>query len=134
MENRQRWVNISYAAAGGLLWFIVNQLLLQVAASTDLESKVTHLEYWVMGLSIASGFGLFLGLYWSHKTNQYMNEVVVELSRVTWPQKQESVRNTYLVIIGVAFAGFVLGVMDLIWTKVVQGLFQVLPGLLSWMR
>ncbi len=50
----------------------------------------------------------------------YLNEVKVELSKVTWPKKQEVLRLTLVVlIISVVVAGYVSG-LDYVFTKILE--------------
>ena len=63
---------------------------------------------------------LFFILYRNEKTNQFMTEVVVELSRVTWPAQKETSWATFLVIVMVLISGMVLGFFDYLWTVLIK--------------
>ncbi len=47
---------------------------------------------------------------------QFFGEVVSELKKVTWPSRQETIRLTLLVIAVSVAIGIVLGVLDLLFT------------------
>ncbi|OGD43298.1 preprotein translocase subunit SecE [Candidatus Azambacteria bacterium RIFOXYD1_FULL_42_11] len=63
---------------------------------------------------------MFLALLRNQKANKFMNEVMVELSRVTWPTQKETSSATFIVIIMVLISGLILGLLDYVWTKLLQ--------------
>ena len=123
MENRyQKWVNLSYLVLAGLVGFIVFTLSFKLVGTYDLEARIRNIDLMVRGLSIVLAGLVFLLLYRNTQTNQFMNEVVVELSRVTWPQQKETAQATFIVIIMVLISGAFLGVLDYIWSMVLKSI------------
>lgn len=53
---------------------------------------------------------------------QFFGEVVSELKKVTWPSRAETVRLTLFVIALSVFIGIGLGVLDVLFTKLFEGL------------
>ncbi|PZC51299.1 MAG: preprotein translocase subunit SecE [Chloroflexi bacterium] len=51
---------------------------------------------------------------------QFFGEVVSELKQVTWPSREETVRLTLLVIAVSAATGFALGLVDIIFTRLLD--------------
>ena len=49
-----------------------------------------------------------------------MNEVIVELTKVAWPTKDETQKGTLIVIIVVIIAGIILGIFDYLWSIVLK--------------
>jgi preprotein translocase subunit SecE len=49
-----------------------------------------------------------------------MNEVMVELSRVTWPTQKETTTSTIVVIVMVVISGLILGFLDYLWTALLK--------------
>ena len=81
-----------------------------------------YAELIVQGIAVLSGLVLFLALNRSEPVNQFMTEVVVELSRVSWPTQKESRASTVLVVIMVVVSGLFLGLMDYLWTVILKWL------------
>lgn len=52
----------------------------------------------------------------------YLNEVRFELSKVTWPGREQTIKMTLLVIIISVIIGAFLGSLDFILTKIVAAL------------
>lgn len=121
MESQhQKWVNISYLLAAVLLGYIVFSVAGKVVATFDLETRIKNVEMILRGASVVSGALLFLGLYRNDQVNQFMNEVVVELSRVVWPPQKDTASNTLVVIIMVVVSGLFLALLDYAWVYVMK--------------
>ncbi len=119
-SQNQKWVNLSYLLLSVLLGYIVFAFGLKLMGAYDLEAKVKNFELILRVLSLLVGGVLFLGLAKNDQANQYMHEVVVELSRVTWPTQKDTVAATFVVIIMVLISGVVLSLLDYLWTKLIQ--------------
>ncbi len=106
MENQyQKWVNLSYLALAALAGYIVFALAIRLVGVYDLETRVQNVELIVRGLSVGLAGLLFLLLWRNEKGNQFMNEVMVELSRVTWPTHKETSSATVVVIVKRSYRG-----------------------------
>ena len=64
-----------------------------------------------------TGGAIFLAVYlWRHpKVNNLAMEIVVELSKVTWPTRKELSASTVVVIILSVIASIILGLFDFFW-------------------
>ncbi len=121
MESQhQKWVNLSYLALAALVGYVIFALSLKVVGSYDLEARVRHIDLFVRGLAVVVGAILFFVLNRNEKANQFMNEVVVELSRVTWPTQKETTSATLIVIVMVLISGMILGMLDYFWTVLLK--------------
>jgi preprotein translocase subunit SecE len=121
MESQyQKWVNLSFLAAAALLGYIIFALSLKVVGIYDLESRVRSIDLIVRGVSLSVGAILFLVLYKNDQANQFMNEVMVELSRVTWPTQKETTSATFIVIVMVLISGVILGLLDYLWVALLK--------------
>jgi len=119
-SQHQKWVNLSYLAIAALLAYITYTFGFWVTGTYDLEARVRNIDWIVRLLSIGAGALLFFLLLRNTKSNTFMGEVVLELSRVTWPTQKETTSATFIVIIMVLICGAVLGFLDYLWTKLIQ--------------
>ena len=121
MENqRQKWVNLVFTAVALMVAAILFVGFSKVAAVYNLESSVKSIDLVIRLGSIALGAVLGLGLYLNDSSNAFMNEVVLELSRVTWPASRETKNATIWVILFVLVAGAVLGAFDSLWAWIIK--------------
>ena len=116
MEDRQRWVNLSFLALSALVAYILYEFFYKLSGSYDLETRVKNIDLIVRGASILVGAAVYFVLYRHEQANQFMNEVVVELGRVTWPARNETTKATMVVMVMVLISGAILGAFDSLWT------------------
>jgi len=121
MESQhQKWVNLSYLAAAVLFGYIAFSILGKIVGVYDLEARIRNVELILRVVSVVLGGLLFLGLYKNEQANQFMNEVVVELSRVSWPTQKDTGSATFIVIVMVVISGIVLWLLDYAWIHVLK--------------
>jgi preprotein translocase subunit SecE len=121
MESQhQKWVNISYLALAVLAAYALFSIAGRVAGSYDLETRIRHVDLILRGIAAVVGLLVFICLYRSDKANQFMNEVVVELSRVTWPSTKDTTSSTFIVMVMVVISGVILGFLDYCWVQLVK--------------
>ncbi len=53
-------------------------------------------------------------------TGKFLREVRVEMSKVTWPSRDELVQSTIVVLIAVTIAGTFIAIMDAIFSRLVS--------------
>ncbi len=117
MENQnQKWVNLTFLALAALIGYVLFTLMTNIAGAYDLEARIQDIDLLIRGISIGVAGLLFFILFKNERSNTYMNEVVIELSKVTWPTAKETRRATIVVMIMVLISGVVLGGLDFLWT------------------
>lgn len=57
--------------------------------------------------------------FWQ-RTQQFFREVRIELKKVTWPSRKETVASTSVVLITVILIGFYLGIVDLGLSRLIK--------------
>lgn len=124
-NNQQKWVNLSFVAASLLLAYVVFVLAVKFSVVLDFDGRVRSLDKILMGVAAVAGFGLFFGLYKSVVANTFMNETVAELSKVTWPTKDETFKATIAVLIAVTIAGVILWMVDNAWVWLIGVILKV---------
>ena len=57
------------------------------------------------------------------KTRGFLTDVRVELKKVTWPNRQDTLSSTAVVIVVVFIISFYLGFIDILLSRMVTALF-----------
>jgi preprotein translocase subunit SecE len=57
------------------------------------------------------------------KTRVFLTDVRVELKKVTWPNRQDTLSSTGVVIVVVFIISFYLGIIDILLSRMVTTLF-----------
>ncbi len=123
-QQTQKWVNLGFLVAAVLVFLFANQILSALWGVTRLPLG----EDWpvepaqILAFLIAAGLALWARRY--QTANGFFNEVVVELSKVTWPERKETVSSAGVVIVLVAVATAILFVMDQLWRVAMKGVLS----------
>ena len=121
MSQTQKWVNLGLLLATVVVFYVLMQIMSMVWD----WFRLPLLDDWLVSpdvlasLILASGAGLMLRRH--AKVNQYLNDVAIELMKVTWPNQKETVASTGVVIVMTILAALILLVFDTIWGTVTQG-------------
>ena len=118
-NNQQKWVNLSFVAAALLLAYVAYVLSTKFSVALDFEGRIRSLDKILLGVSVGLGIVLFVGLSKSMVANTFMNEVVAEVSKVTWPTQNETMKATIAVLIAVTIAGVVFWALDNVWVYLI---------------
>lgn len=116
----QKWVNLSYLALAALFGYVIFSLTGKVVGAYDLETRIRNIEIILRIVSVLVGIAVFVVLYRNDEANQFMNEVMVELSRVTWPTQKATSSATLVVIAMVVISGLILGLLDYFWVQLMK--------------
>ena len=65
---------------------------------------------------------------WWRKTAQFFREVKVELKKVTWPSRKETITSTSVVVVLVLLSSFFLGVVDLGLSRLIREILNRFAG------
>ena len=65
-------------------------------------------------------------MQWFNRLKTFLQEVVVETKKVTWPTKQEVVNTTTVVVIASFIFGIYLYFCDLVFYQLVQQIFRLI--------
>jgi len=119
-NNQQKWVNLSFVAASLLLAYVVFLLATKFSVVLDFEGRVRSLDKIILAAAFAFGVGFFIALFKSGTANNFMSEVVAEVSKVTWPTQNETFKATIAVLIAVTIAGVVFWTVDSAWVYLIS--------------
>jgi preprotein translocase subunit SecE len=70
--------------------------------------------------AIFLGLGTFVALMRNTQVVTFADEVIEELNKVTWPEKDETVNFTVVVVGVTLFIAAALGLYDYVWAEVTQ--------------
>jgi len=116
----ERYVQGAYLAAALILFWVIQKLGIAIWNQfTEPNTIAMTAGAAVAGLSIA------YGLYRNPRVNKLTTEVAGELSKVTWPSRQETYTSTVVVIVTSIVAALYLGVWDFIWSGLTDLIYKV---------
>lgn len=114
--NHQRYVLLSFTLGAILMGLVVQSATVSAFAQFALpDSRLAGLLNTTTVIALASGIVTFVALIRNRRAIQFTDEVVGELSQVTWPTRDETVRASTTVVLTTLFTAAVLAAYDLIW-------------------
>ncbi len=58
------------------------------------------------------------------KIRTLLNEMRIELLKVSWPKKEELIGSTWVVLVGTVILAIVIGIIDIIFTHMMGGIIR----------
>lgn len=116
----ERWVQFSFIAIG-LVTFYAFDHLIAFTWGFFAEPEPTF----VSGAAALVGIILAFALYRHARVYQLAHEVVSELSRVTWPTRDETYYSTVVVIVTSVIAALYTGIFDAVWSAFTDLVYKV---------
>ena len=83
------------------------------AVLSGLAAKWYAIEALRHGIPVGSGLALFLFFQFNPKIRKWLEEVVIEVSKVVWPTKKDTLSMTAVFCVILILSGVVLGLFDL---------------------
>jgi len=113
----ERWVQFAFISAGFAVFFVVDKLLTTLA-ETDFGRNLVGASNPMIITTSAGIIGLLSALagYRHPVARKLADEVVAELSEVTWPTRDETYTSTVVVIITSLVAAVFTGTFDALWS------------------
>ena len=120
MEN-QRAVAVLFMIGGALVGVFFRSLTIAIMTFRVLEDPmIAGIAPLSTLIGVVSGVIGFLVLLRNTAATTFVDSVVSELLRVTWPTRDETFSNTGIVIGSTVFFASLLAVYDFVWAKLTE--------------
>lgn len=119
MDNRKIIVT-SYVCAAVVLWYLTRQGFQGLYVGFYQVRRLPGIAMIREFLPVIVGIVTFLILNFNSRIGSFLDEVVSELKKVTWPSRDDVVKSTVVVLVCVVFASFVLAVFDIAFGKLIS--------------
>ena len=105
-------LTLSFALAGALVGVTISLLMRAFAGAFGVVARLTDADIVRHGLPVAIGFAVFALLQFNPKVRAWGEEVVVEVKKVVWPSRKDTVAMTIVVLIMVAISSVIITGFD----------------------
>ena len=112
-DDGKKWIQTSVAITCMIVGYVLMSFFATLGEWFELESKVSNFVAISQAISVVIAFGVFAYIMRTPKTANFLSEVYQEAVKVVWPDKNETVKHTIVIMIGVGIIGFLLGFFDL---------------------
>lgn len=114
----ERYIQAAFAVLALVLFWILQQSIVLV---WNLFTEPNVMVATAVGAIAAIGGSL--ALYRHPRFSELAHEVAVELSKVTWPSREETQVSTIVVIVTSVVAAIYMGVFDALWSAITDLLY-----------
>jgi preprotein translocase SecE subunit len=125
MQSSQKIVNLGLILAGVAVFLFLSNM---IQALWGL-ARLPRMQEWIILPTDLISFALTVGgCFYSRrheKANKFLNEVAIELSKVTWPENKETVISTGISCVMVVICAVILLTFDSLWGTIMRGLFAL---------
>jgi len=118
MDNRKLIVAF-YLASTLVIWFLTRSSFQFLSTLFYQIRRLPGILFIREALPVVLGATFFLIIVRHARANAFMEEVVSELKKVTWPSRDDVVRSTIVVLVCICIASLILGSFDVVWGKVI---------------
>ena len=116
MRNNQRYIILTFLAFAVALGFSIRGLAGPLLAWQELpDPRVLGVVDGSSLIGVAGGIAAFVVLLRSAGVIAFTDEVISELRKVTWPDREETFRSTAVVVATSLFLALVLAGFDWLW-------------------
>jgi preprotein translocase SecE subunit len=116
----ERWVQFGFIALGFVVFFVADKLVtLAWEQFAEPDPMITATSAGILGL-----LGAFFA-YRHPQSRKLADEVVAELSQVTWPSREETYTSTIVVVVTSVAAAAYTGVFDAIWSAITDYVYTI---------
>jgi preprotein translocase subunit SecE len=126
MNPNMKWVYGAFAVLALLLWITVSKATAVILGWTGLaDMALVGSQFTVSTLvGLLTAGAAAYAVIRSPRALEIGGEVVAELKRVTWPERQETFAATIIVIVTVFIISLILGIFDLVWSRLTNFIYQ----------
>lgn len=124
MQNMKKWIQISYLVLAALTWIFFYYLSDTIWDMSGLAVPVDWFISPAQIIAFVAAIILFVVLQRNIKVNQFSNEVASELSKVTWPEKKETILSAGVISVMVAVCALILFAFDSLWGTIVRVVYD----------
>jgi preprotein translocase subunit SecE len=120
-----RWVYGSFLAGSALLGYVMWAAATYLTGFYDLETSIARIDLVLQGFGIGVAAVSMLVLSFNESAFGYMEEVVSEVSKMTWPSPKDTHGATFVVMLMVLVIGLILGFFDFVFSGFMEWILKL---------
>jgi preprotein translocase subunit SecE len=124
MDNR-KIILLFFTLSGIVVWFLTRSSIQYLYLTFYQVRRLGGIVLIKEILPVILGGICFGILFRNPKANTFLDESVNELKKVSWPNRQDVVRSTTVVIFCILIASGILMFFDVMWSKMINFFLKV---------
>ena len=123
-KDNKKIITVCFVIAGAIVWGTLSVLLNSLSGSFSFVARMRAIELVNHGLPVGLGLLTFLYLQFNPKIVNWADEVIVEVRKVVWPSRKDTMGMTTVVCIMVVIAGVAFGLWDFVSGNLIKMLLN----------
>ncbi len=111
-DDGKKWIQTTVAVTCILLVYVLISFFEKLAEWFALETRIPYYFGVTQFVSVILGLGTYIMIFKNNTSNDFLTNVYQEVMKVVWPDKQQTWRHTFVIMIAVTIMGFVFGFFD----------------------
>lgn len=111
-DEGKKWIQASVAVSCILLGYILINFFEKMAEWFALETMIPYFYGLTQGLSVIIGITVYALVMKNPKSADFLSNVYQEIMKVVWPDKNQTWRHTFVIMVAVTIMGFIFGFFD----------------------
>jgi preprotein translocase subunit SecE len=111
-DEGKKWIQASVAVVCILLGYVLISFFEKLAEWFALETMVPYFFGITQGVSVIAALATYLVIMKNPKSAEFLTNVYQEVLKVVWPDRQQTWRHTFVIMIAVTIFGFIFGFFD----------------------
>lgn len=111
-DDGKKWIQTTVALTCILMVYVLITFFEKLAEWFALETMVPYYFGITQFLSVVIGLATYIMIFKNSKSNDFLTNVYQEVIKVVWPDKQQTWRHTFVIMVAVTIMGFVFGFFD----------------------
>ena len=126
MENsNQKYITVCFVGIALCTSYVVSVIIDTLSMTWAAFARYLQGDIIIHGVPVTLGIIMFLCLQFNPRTVKRVDEVIVEVQKVVWPSKKDTMGMTVVVTIMLIISGILLGLFDLISNYVVDYIINI---------
>lgn len=111
-DDGKKWIQSTVAITCILLVYVLISFFEKLAEWFALETMIPYFSGITQIVSVLIGLATYIAIFKNSKSNEFLTNVYQEVLKVVWPDKQQTWRHTFVIMIAVTIMGFVFYFFD----------------------
>lgn len=111
-DEGKKWIQASVAVVCILAGWVLINFFEKLAEWFALETMVPYFFAITQVLSVLIALGTYVYIMKNPKTSDFLANVYQEVLKVVWPDRQQTWRHTFVIMVAVTIFGFIFGFFD----------------------
>ncbi len=111
-DDGKKWIQTTVALTCIMLVYVLVNFFEKLAEWFALETMVPYYFGITQVLSVVIGLTTYIMIFKNPTSSDFLTNVYQEVVKVVWPDKQQTWRHTFVIMVAVTIMGFVFGFFD----------------------